>query len=117
MKIKKYFDRKNDNINVSVNYEAIEECPYCKKALAPQNLYGIVHFRDDKEFLSVADYCNGCHSLIVSEYEICRQYLRTNSEGKREYSEKNYDMIKLNYSAPVNFKEREFDNKLKDVSP
>ena len=26
-------------------------------------------------------------------------------------------MIKLNHSAPVNFKERDFDNKLNEVSP
>lgn len=85
--------------------------------MAPQNLYGIVHARDDKEILSVADYCNGCHSLIVSEYEISRKLARTLSDGRKEYSEKNYNMIKLNYSAPVNFKERDFDDKLKKVSP
>ncbi len=85
--------------------------------MAPQNLYGIVHARDDKEILSVADYCNGCHSLIVSEYEISRKLTRTLSDGRKEYSEKNYNMIKLNYSAPVNFKERDFDDKLKKVSP
>ena len=85
MKINKNFTRKNDNTGVTVNYETIEECPNCKKALAPQNLYGIVHSRDDKEFLSVADYCNGCHSLIVSEYEICRKVTRTLSDGRKEY--------------------------------
>lgn len=84
MKINKNFTRKNDNTGVTVNYETIEECPNCKKALAPQNLYGIVHSRDDKEFLSVADYCNGCHSLIVSEYEICRKVTRTLSDGRKE---------------------------------
>lgn len=26
-------------------------------------------------------------------------------------------MIKLNHSAPINFKERDFDDKLKEVSP
>ena len=76
-----------------------------------------MHSRDDKEILSVADYCNGCHSLIVSEYEISRKLARTLSDGRKEYSEKNYNMIKLNYSAPVNFKERDFDDKLKKVSP
>ena len=117
MKINKNFNRKNDNTTVTVNYEAIEECPNCKKALAPQNLYGIVHARDDKEILSVADYCNGCHSLIVSEYEISRKLTRTLSDGRKEYSEKNYNMIKLNHSAPINFKEKEFNEKLKKVSP
>ena len=77
MKINKNFTRKNDNTGVTVNYETIEECPNCKKALAPQNLYGIVHLKKDKETLSVADFCNGCHSLIVSEYEISKKIRRT----------------------------------------
>lgn len=116
MKINKNFTRKNDNAGVTVNYETIEECPNCKKALAPQNLYGIVHTRDDKEFLSVADYCNGCHSLIVSEYEISKKVRRTNQNGEPEYEDKLYKMVKINHSAPVSFKEREFDDKLKKVS-
>ncbi len=88
MNVNKNFNRKNDSTTVSVNYETIEECPNCKKALASQNLYGIVHSREEKEILSVADYCNGCHSLIVSEYEVCRKVSRTLSDGKKEYSEK-----------------------------
>ena len=68
--IRKSFTRKNDNTGVYVSYDSIEECPNCKKSLAPQNLYGIVHLKKDKETLSVADFCNGCHSSIVSEYEI-----------------------------------------------
>ena len=111
MKINKNFNRKNDNATVTVNYETIEECPNCKKALAPQNLYGIVHSRDDKEILSVADYCNGCHSLIVSEYEIEKTVRSKNSDGSFNYEDKKYKMIKINYSAPVNFKERDFDRK------
>lgn len=117
MIISKRFNRKNDNITVEVNYETIEECPNCKKALAPQNLYGIVHTRNNKEFLSVADYCNGCHSLIVSEYQIKRKVVRTKNDGTQEYSKTDYKMEKLNHSAPVNFKEREFDKKLTEVSP
>ena len=117
MRVSKQFIRKNDNATVNVSYETIEECPYCKKALAPQNLYGIVHYREDKEILSVADYCNGCHSLIVSEYEICKKIVRTLQDGSKEYNDKSYNMIKLNHSAPINFKEREFDNKLKKISP
>lgn len=111
MKINKNFNRKNDNATVTVNYETIEECPNCKKALAPQNLYGIVHSRDDKEILSVADYCNGCHSLIVSEYEIKKTVRSRNSDGSFNYEDKKYKTIKINYSAPVNFKERDFDRK------
>ena len=117
MKINKNFNRKNDNATVTVNYETIEECPNCKKALAPQNLYGIVHSRDDKDILSVADYCNGCHSLIVSEYEIEKTVRSRNSNGSFNYEDKKYKMIKINYSAPVNFKERDFDDKLKKLSP
>ena len=117
MKISKGFIRKNDSATVTVGYETIEECPNCKKALVPQNLYGIVHARCEKEFLSVADYCNGCHSLIVSEYEISKKVRRTNQNGELEYEDKLYKMVKINHSAPVNFKEREFDDKLKEVSP
>ncbi len=117
MNITKRFYRKNDNINVEVNYETIEECPNCKKALAPQNLYGIVHAKNGEEFLSVADYCNGCHSLIVSEYQIRREVIGTKKDGKPDYSSTIYKMEKLNYSAPVNFKERIFDERLMKVSP
>ena len=81
VRTKKNFIRKNDNSNVLVEYETIEECPYCKKALAPQNLYGIVHEKNGVELLSVSDYCNGCHSLIVTEYEIQVEIRRTKSDG------------------------------------
>lgn len=117
MNIRKSFTRKNDNTGVYVSYDSIEECPNCKKALAPQNLYGIIHLKNDKETLSVADFCNGCHSSIVSEYEISKKIRRTNSNGTVEYDDKEYKMESLNHSAPVNFKEREFDDKLKKLSP
>ena len=116
MNILKSFCRKQDNVVVAVKYEPIEECPKCKKALAPQNLYGIIHNRDEKEFLSVADYCNGCNSLIVSEYTINKKYEGMGAAGAR-YNDKQYEMSKLNYSAPISFKEKEFDKKLINLSP
>jgi len=117
MNIKKGFNRKNDSVTTVVSYEPIDECPNCKKALAPQNLYGLVHSRGDKENLSVADYCNGCHTLVVSEYEITKKISRTNADGSHQYNDKEYVMVKLNHSVPINFKERIFDEKLKNVSP
>lgn len=106
MNIRKSFTRKNDNAGVYVSYDTIEECPNCKKALAPQNLYGIVHKKNDKEALSVVDFCNGCHSLIVSEYQISKKVRRTNSNGTVEYEDKEYKMENLNHSAPANFKKK-----------
>ena len=35
----------------------------------------------------------------------------------KNFTRKNDNMIKLNHSAPINFKERDFDDKLKEVSP
>ena len=83
------------------------------KKLITQNLYEIVHSRDDNEFLSVADYCNEFHSLIVSKCEICRKVTRTLSDERKEYSKMNYNMIKLNRLAPINFKERDLMINLK----
>lgn len=53
----------------------------------------------------------------IEECPISRKAVRTLSDGSKQYSEKNYKMVKLNHSSPVNFKEREFDAKLKKVSP
>lgn len=117
MLIKKSFYRINESHSINVEYNTIEECPNCKKALAPQNLYGVVHKREEKELLSVADYCNGCHTMIVTEYEISPNIIDTYSDGTHSYSEQNYHMQKLKHSSPVNFRERKFDEALSKISP
>lgn len=116
MDYKNSYVRKKDGVTVSVEYNTIEECPKCKKSMAPQNLYGIVHDKDSKECLSVADYCNGCHSLIVSEYEINKKK-KINYKGIVEVINNEYKMEKLNYSAPMSIKERTFEGALNKVSP
>lgn len=48
MKIKKGFLLKDSGSKtIVVDYTPISECPNCKKALAPQNLFGIVHEKDN----------------------------------------------------------------------
>lgn len=48
MKIKKGFLLKDsESKTIVVDYTPISECPNCKKALAPQNLFGIVHEKDN----------------------------------------------------------------------
>lgn len=117
MIVKKGFNLRNSTKTLFVNYEPINECPSCKKALAPQNLYGLIHDKDDNQrVLSVADYCNGCQTLIVSEFSI-EKHVIYHSDGSISHSDDTYDMTKLNHSAPISFKEREFDAKLKDLSP
>lgn len=97
-----------------VQYEPICECPNCKKALAPQNLYGIIHEKsNDKMVLSVADYCNGCNTLIVSEFNVRKNNDSVSRMNNKDY----YVMEKLNHSAPINFKNREFDKRLSQLSP
>lgn len=117
MKIKKGFLLKDSGSKtIFVDYTPISECPNCKKALAPQNLFGIVHEKDnDKKVLSVADYCNGCNTLIVSEFDIKKQEI-IGHNGTRSFSDDKYEMIKLNHSSPINFKEREFDKNLSTLS-
>ena len=89
MLIKKSFYRINESHSINVEYNTVEECPNCKKALAPQNLYGVVHKREENDLLSVADYCNGCHTMIVTEYEISPNVINTFSDGTHGYSEQN----------------------------
>jgi hypothetical protein len=117
MNIKKNFLVKNGSTaSLTVEYSPIDECPSCKKALVPENLYGIIHEKEkDIKVLSVADYCNGCNTLIVSEYEITKQ-VTIGSNGFKTLSDSKYEMVKLNHSAPINFKERKFDEKLSNLS-
>ena len=117
MLIKKSFYRINESHSIKVEYNTIEECPNCKKALAPQNLYGVIHKREENELLSVVDYCNGCHMLIVTEYEVEKTIERTFPDGSCRYNDSSYSMKKLNHSAPVNFRERKFDEALSKISP
>lgn len=117
MLIKKHFQKLSDSTNAKVEYDSIEECPNCKKALAAQNLFGVIHNREDKELLSVADYCNGCHTLVVTEYEISGILLGQDYGGYPVYSTDEYEMLKKNHSVPMNFKERTFDEQLTKISP
>ena len=55
---------------VNVNYDAIEKCTNCNKALAPEKLYSIIIRKGNDYYLYVADFCNSCKSVLITEYKV-----------------------------------------------
>lgn len=87
-----------------VEYEQITECPKCKKAITPKFLYAYMvpeNSSEDTMKLSVLEYCAGCNSVILNEY-------------LQESNDLYFDI--LNHSVPNMFKEKIFDEKIKNLS-
>lgn len=90
----------------TVTYDAIEKCSKCNKALAPEKLYSIIIEKQNEEyFLYVADFCNSCKSVIITEYKINRI-----NDNLFEYEEKLQ-------SSPSHYEEEKFDEEIEKISP
>ena len=108
VKAKSYI--KNGDHNIEVVYDAIEKCPKCNKALAPEKLHSVIVEKDDGGYLYVSDFCSACKSVIVTEYVL---NLEKNEFGVVIECE---SMMKT-ISAPSNFQKEEFDEEIEKISP
>lgn len=110
MKTKCKTQLKNAGNDVTVEYDAIEKCPKCNKALAPERLHSILIEKDNKYYLYISDFCSSCKSVIVTEYivEITKNSYGTVTEGKT---------IKQISSAPSCYEKEKFDEMIENVSP
>ena len=96
--------------DTQVEYDAIEKCSKCNKALSPERLYCIAIKRENKYYLHVADYCASCKSVIITEYKM--------NEIKNTYGElQKLEMNNKNYTAPIYYEKEEFDEKIEKMSP
>ena len=96
--------------DTQVEYDAIEKCSKCNKALSPERLYCITIKREDKYYLHVADYCASCKSVIITEYKM--------DEIRNPYGElQKLEMNKKNYSVPNYFEKEKFDEEIEEISP
>ena len=96
--------------DVQVEYDAIEKCSKCNKALSPERLYCITIKREEHYYLHGADYCASCKSLIITEYKM--------NEIRDPYGDlQKLEMNKKDYSAPIYYEKEDFDEKIEEISP
>lgn len=99
---------------VQVTYSEISICPKCKRSMAPFPQYGFVNKKSDQNYyFSVLDFCSGCNSGIVSEYNV-RRKIKPNGNGvfDDQFTEESF-----NYSAPSLFTEKGFEDGIAKLSP
>lgn len=97
-----------------VTYTEIATCPNCRRALAPFPQFGLVHPKEGSQlYFSLIDYCSGCNSSILSEYEIRR---KPKAAGGG-FHDDHFIQSKLNYSVPSNFIAKEFEPSISELSP
>ncbi|WP_434352203.1 hypothetical protein [Trichococcus flocculiformis] len=97
-----------------VTYTEISTCPSCKRALAPSPQFGLVHPKEGSElYFSLLDYCSGCKSSILSEYEI----IKKPKDVGIGYHENQFQELKFNYSVPSSFAIKEFETGITSLSP
>lgn len=109
MKINCQCNIKNEG-NVNVEYEAIEKCPKCNKALSPERVYSIIINKEDEYFLYIADFCGACKSILITEYKAIKIL---DNYGKIKILECN----EILNSSPSIYKKEKFDEKIEEVSP
>ena len=101
---------KNAEKDITVEYDAIEKCPKCNKALAPEKLYSIIIDKGENYYFYVSDFCSSCKSVIITEYmaEIKRNQFNTIIECKTTK--------KIN-SSPSYYEKENFDENIENLSP
>lgn len=100
--------------NCRVTYTEITTCPNCKRALAPFPQFGLVHPKEGTQlYFSLLDYCSGCKSSILSEYEI----MKKPKEVGTGYYDDQFQQLSLNYSVPSLFAIKEFETGISSLSP
>ena len=90
---------------VSVNYDAIEKCSNCNKALAPEKLYSIIIEKNDEYYLYVADFCNSCKSVLITEYKV------------NKINDRNFEFEKALKTSPQTYQMEKFDENIEKISP
>ena len=97
-KLKNYGD-------VNVQYDAIEKCSNCNKALAPEKLYSIIIDKgNDDYYLYVADFCNSCKSVLITEYKV------------NKFSDRSFKFEKTVRTSPQTYQKEKFDEMIENIS-
>lgn len=90
---------------VYVIYDAIEKCSNCNKALAPEKLYSIIIEKHSDYYLYVADFCNSCKSVLITEYKV------------KKINDKNFEYEKILRTSPQTYQVEKFDENIEKISP
>lgn len=96
---------KSTGKTVNITYDAIEKCTNCNKALSPQKLYSIVIEKEDEFYIYVADFCNSCKTVLISEYKA------------NKISDNVYRQEKLIRTYPEMFESEYFEKDIEKLSP
>lgn len=101
---------KNSERDITIEYDAIEKCSKCNKALAPEKLHSIIIEKEGKYYFYVSDFCSSCKSVLITEYivEIKRNQYGTIIDCKA---------IKKINSSPSCYEEEKFDKEIEKISP
>lgn len=95
---------------VKVEYDSIEKCPKCNKAISPERLHAIVIEKDKGYWFYVSDFCSACKSVIITEY-------RLEADGRDRFDRiHRFNNSEFINSAPIIFQEEKFDEMIKKIS-
>lgn len=87
-------------------YEEISNCPVCKAKISPKYINSVLYaLKNNNKRITVLDFCAGCHSMFITEYEV-------SPSGSYSYSP-----IKIVSSEPNRFIAKTFDDNIKTLSP
>ena len=96
------------NLNLAkVKYEPTNTCPICKSKISPVPLYSIAYDKESRTYASLLNYCNGCHSTFISNYEVGSSISSPHRIAATSYIG----------SEPNHYVKQEFDEKITTVSP
>lgn len=98
----------NKNIEY-LHYEPVNICPMCKAKLSPTILHLLAYDEDSACYVTVLNYCTGCHAPFLSTYESSATPIRTGGST--------YDAYRLVKSEPNYFSKQVFDDNILSLSP
>lgn len=91
-----------------VTYSEISTCPNCKARPSTIPTIWTLHPKEDDVYIFLFDYCSGCKSGILSEYEV----MNKPTEYGNGYYPDQFQQLSFNYSVPSKFFEKEFEESI-----
>lgn len=88
-------------------YVPEDTCPICKNKISPVLLHSVVYDKDTTPYVSLFQYCTGCHSTFISNYIAYAPEGPTARVAPTKYLG----------SEPNHFAKQEFDPKIIELSP
>lgn len=102
-----------DGYSISFTYEEENTCPICKANISPKYLSSAYFMKyNDVSHIAVSNYCTGCKSVFVTDYEITKDVNKPTGSSTRYYC-----VEKKVSSEPNRFVAQVFDKHINNLSP